>query len=387
MTCDDIEARLDPWLKGLLRVGVRAGFEIHVSACGPCRALADGVREDDRLLGDWARAGRPEREAFLDRASRTAARPGRRPWAWASAAAVLIAAFWIWRPGHPPPAAVASLARATASVEVLDTGRGEAVPPGGPLRLRPGARVRTPTGARALFTCADGTEICLNEASEAAFLGDRHLEVARGEVWTLVASFDRPMRIDVAAGAVTPLGCVLDVSVIPSESRLTTISGTALFSDLKGGSRTVRTGNTCAIREGRIGGLETALGLPSRTAWIEDLRAPAEPEANDEAERELRFLESPESRRDPAARDASALRLRDLAHPRCIGGLIGLLADESPEVRACAAQALDRVAAWGHPPSLSTEAWRTLEGKALEQAYCPWQKWWANRHPSRAERK
>ena len=330
-----------------------------MAACGACRALAEGARKDAEWLDDLFREDRDWKDTVLARALA----PRRRvPLAWAAAAAALLPALLLLRPREPePPRQV--LARVQTATSTLE---------GKPF-LVSGDVLRTPPGATASILCTDGTKICLNSDSEVVFHDARHVQVRKGEVWTLVASFDRPMRIDVEDGKVTPLGCILDVAVSREESRLSTLSGVALFSDLRGESRTVTTGKSCAIREGRLGGLEAASCEP---AWVGPLLM--EPAAGmEDAESMLRLVESPRSRKDPEARRLSAGRLSVLAEARHAGGLVGLLSDEDGEVRESAARALGRLSGPGAPAPLPEGAWRRLEGAGLEKACAPWQSWWA----------
>ncbi|GEM_PF-5187818 len=387
MDCEAFRDRLDPWLGNHLEAAELDGARAHLSVCAACRDLAEGARRDAEGLDALLSGG--DRTRLSGMVSGAARHGGLRPrWLpWALAAAALLPVFWVLVPGlgpTPSPVSpiVAEMEHANGPVQWLDAGTGmwKTLTAGSPVSSS--GRIRTPQGSQASFRCEDGTRVCLNAGSQVVFHSDRHLEVERGQIWTLVASFDAPMRIDVKAGAVTPLGCVLDVAVTERQSRLTTLSGAALFRDLKGGRRTVTTGKSCAIREGRLGMLEEAPSADESEAWVKILNPWVEPDPEaPDAEGLLRYVESAGSRKDPQRRRSAAVRMASLASLRHAGGLVGLLSDSDGEVRVAAAAALARVAPEPRPAPLDVAQWKALpeDGEDLEKASEPWQLWWAGR--------
>src|SRR5439155_22740453 len=111
--------------------------------------------------------------------------------------------------------------------------------------LTEGAGVRTAPSARCELRLADGSQVRLNEATEARLVGGPAVELKRGQVWSAVPQDSQPLRVTVPGGqvaargstviAVMPPGARADFSCSGGAAVLTAVHGSAKVIDQRGG--------------------------------------------------------------------------------------------------------------------------------------------------------
>jgi len=414
----------------------RAGLDEHLAGCAACREAQEDLTRQDAGL---RRAFEPRREAaqaLSDRVISRLRRPVRLSWAsgpWipmilSAAAGFLVAAVVFYRPDAAParplvqvagpaapsmpsaaPQAAAELVVATNAVEVM-RGPGSAwelIVKGG--RIEAGARVRTPKRVRCEFRTPEGSIVRFNGETELVFQSPRRLELARGQVFSIVARDEEPFTVLVPKdrAAVTALGTQFDVLLKPTETVLTMVHGIAKVEDPSGEELgRFEVGEQARIVQGRVGERKKGVDLVLATSWVNEVLALKGPE-NDEFTRRMdnlfaqigdtklsflyekeivalgdhcviplvRFIQSELSRRDTAKRLIAARILQKIAQPWAIPEFIGLLGDDDPEVRVHAARTLlDQTG--GHTQGVSPESWRDLPEVPRAQAMERWRAWW-----------
>jgi ferric-dicitrate binding protein FerR (iron transport regulator) len=434
--CDKALTLLSAQLDREIQPEERPVLESHLAECPNCRSASDAFRLQD---ADLRRAFASRREAAARVAERVIGRlPARRangrgqlrwlPMVLAAAAGFLLAVgiFGPWQKPpdgtatapptqiEPKPEPMALLTLATGAVEVLLPGKNtwELLPGGSAVAV--GASVRTPSQVRCTFRTTDGSEVRLNAGTEVRFDTGRRLALAKGQILANVAKAQAPFEVQVADATVQALGTQFGLWSQPAETTLVVLEGSTRVRG-PGAESVVETGEAARIVKGQVTEKRRGEDLLQQTRWLQEILAirPDDPKLaqfvedelarigqgkaeflNEEEIRSLgascalpltRFIESPRSR-TPAERDKrikAARILADMAQPWSVPDLIKMLSDDDPDVRACAAQGLERLTSktMGCP----SDEWRGRQPKQLEGNVKEWQDWWQrnkDRYPS-----
>ena len=431
MECEESINLISAELDGEIPTAQRQQLAAHLAGCADCRATAEAMRLQDAQL---VRAFAPRRQAAADVAGRVTARlaeiRGRRqrwPVPLAAAAAGFLLGVMLLHPwattgsrsGPGTALAAASIGRldiATGTVEVRSSD-GMWRPMATGAAIVGGARVRTGPGVRCEFAMNDGSEVRVNENTELALNDRRRLDLASGQVFSLVAQSQAPFQVAAAGATVTALGTRFDLQCQTDRVILAVLEGSTRLSD-RGNDQVVAAGQVVSLANGRVTPLQDSQVLDQATRWIDDilvLKGRDNPELNRRIddlfaqigegkmaflrENELKalgdrcvvplthYLQSPRSEGQTFKREEAARIVGDVAQPWCIPYLIELLRDPDGEVRASAAQALMRLTGQGQ--GRSVEQWRDEPVGACREAAKRWQDWWRQnraRYPGAATR-
>jgi ferric-dicitrate binding protein FerR (iron transport regulator) len=428
MSCEEainlISARIDHELSA----DDRLRLEAHLAECADCRATAEAMQIQDAEL---VRTFAPRRQAAAAVAGRVAGQftmQRRRAW-WVlvivSAAAGFLLAVLLFKPWQrmiqPEPREVANnstKAPALTTVGALDiaTGAVEIQPPGGtwqPMatggRVPEGCRIRTGAGVRCEFAMDDRSQVRIDQNSELLLRSPRHIELARGQLWSSVAKRPDPFQVVMSDTTITALGTKFDVNRRPEQIELAVVEGS---------TKVVSAGMERVVPEGRVvqirGGSATEVKFNPRdprpaveaaTQWMDEVlmrKNADDPEVaariNDlmahlgQEKLEVfgsneiralgdhcvvpltRYIQSPRSGQDDFRRQEAARIIADVAQPWCTPYLIELLSDRDGEVRAAAADGLHRLTGTylGRP----LEYWRSGLHTDNEEAVRKWKQWW-----------
>lgn len=422
MRCEESIALVSAEVDGELSSDEQLRLEAHLAECADCRATAEAMRLQDAQL---VRAFAPRRKAAADIAGRVtihlAQSRARRPrWLFplASAAAGFLLAVMLFRPwtrtestpapgDTAVPASIARLDIATGPVEIR-TATGPWQPMLTGAAVARGSRIRTGPGVRCEFAMDDGSEVRLNENSELKLTDPRNLDLAAGQVFSVVSKRQTPFQLAVAGATVTALGTRFDVQRRPDQVILAVLDGSTKLAD-RGADQVVGQGQVVSLANGRVTQLAGPQALDQATRWITDilvLKGRNNPELNARIddlfaqigegkmaflrENELkalgdrcvipltRYLQSPRSTGQTFKRQEAARIIADVAQPWCIPDLIQLLRDGDGEVRAAAARALFRLT--NQTQNRSTIQWREQPAESGRAAFEAWQEWWRRNH-------
>jgi hypothetical protein len=277
--------------------------------------------------------------------------------------------------------------------------------------VEPGTRIRTDVSGRCEFRTPEGSEVRLNGNTELVFHASRQLELARGQVWSSVATAKVPYQIRVpqAEAIVTALGTQFDLACDRLATVLTVVQGST---EVEGKARreVVQFGEQAQIVGGQIAERRRVRDLVVATSWVHEIlvlkghdNEELEKRMNDMlarigdtklsfmAEKEIlqlgdhcvlpltRFIQSEGSKGDQRKRANAARILAKIARPWSVGDLIGLLDDDDREVRFYAAKTLERLTD-GQTQGLTPEQWRDASTTTRQPAIERWRAWWtANR--------
>jgi ferric-dicitrate binding protein FerR (iron transport regulator) len=391
-------------------------------AFAPRRQAAEALSE--RVIASLpcapsSRAGLalPAPESNYGRAS-----PALRPWLsllMAAAAGFLIAVliFQPWernavvvqQPEDPGDSAapiqpIARLAVATGPVEVR-TADQQAWSAHEETAIARGAAVRTGPEARCELATSDGSALRLNTDTEVVLPEDRKVELARGQLWSFVCPSDKPFEIHASEAKITAQDCRLDLASKPGETVVTVVEGSAQVHPQAGEQpQTVSAGQKVMLKQGRIAEAGTTPSPILDTGWVNELlilKGADDPEFvrriddicaqigqaklshlyEDEIRRLgdhcvvplVRFIQSPRSAANPRQRVTAARIVADVAQPRSIPELIGLLADNDPQVRSHTAEGLHRLT--GRDQGMPANAWQQ-PWTTCAPTHRLWQDWW-----------
>jgi hypothetical protein len=270
------------------------------------------------------------------------------------------------------------------------------------------SRVRTGAGVRCEFALDDGSQVRLNENSELQLDDSRRVNLANGQVFSVVAKQSSPFELNVAGAKLTAVGTKFDVQCHTDHVVLAVVDGQMRLSG-QGTAQIVDQGQVVNFANGRVTRVEGAQALDQATRWITDilvLKGRDDPELNARIddlfaqigedkmaflrENELkalgdrcvvplsRYLQSPRSNGQLFKREEAARILSDVAQPWCIPDLIQLLQDGDGEVRASAARALLRLT--NQTQNRSVTQWHDEPAESGQAAYQAWQEWWRRNH-------
>lgn len=420
MQCEDAILLISARIDGELAAEDRRRLEAHLGECADCGATAEAMQlQDAQLLRGFA-PHRKTAAAIADRVSERLS-PATRPiWTWwipvlTSAAAGFLLAALILRPWQksarptPPVQTVQALPIgrldvATGAVELLPPGKDdwEQMVTGG--TVVPGSRLRTAPGVRCELAMSDGSEVRINEQSEIWLKGMREIDLARGQVFSLVAKHPQAFQVAAAGSTITALGTRFDVERKLSQVVLAVVEGSARLSGAAG-NHVVKQGEVVAISGDRLTPMRGAEALEYATRWNDEilmLKGRDTPELSERVndifarigeekmaflrENELRalgdhcvvpltcYLQSPLSQQHEFKRVEAARIIADVAQPWCIPYLIELLSDGDGSVRLNAARALERLT--GQDQGRSPEQWRDQNPGKNQSAIQRWKHWW-----------
>ena len=429
MTCDHainlISARID----GEILPAEQSDLDQHLSGCPGCRTTAEVLTRQDATL---TRAFVPRRHAVERVVAGTVRRVNQdRPrsafriqWlntllsaAAGFAIALLILQPWKARttPGVAvndqvqkvvvPSSDIAHLALATGRIEVLPPGAAQWQPMATGAAVARGSRVRTAEKVRCEFAMSDGSEIRLNENSEIVLSAPRRFDLAKGRMWSSVATADVPFNVAVSGATVTALGTKFDVNLEEEKATVIVVEGATQVTG-KGRNTIVYPGERVEIVDGDPGQAQRTYNVLVATAWVHELLA-MKSRNNAELQNRLndlfaelgqtkvkvlleteirslgdhavipltRYLQSDRSRgqSEGERRDMAARILEDIAEPWSVPDLIQLLSHDDGAVRFHAFRALERITGQNH--GRTPEDWRAGP-RDLKQDAARWHAWW-----------
>ncbi len=307
----------------------------------------------------------------------------------------------------PTPLAVATVAHLTVATGPVDVASLSqripfTCPAGGPIES--GAAVSTGSQSRCELATTDGSAVRLDIDTKVNFEHSRTISMQQGQVWSCVAPGKEPFAVKSPQATVTANDGCFDLECKPSETVVRVAKGTAQVRD-SAGQRTIAAGQEVRIRDGAVADERAVKDFILATRWLNDLLAlkgPDNPELQERLERifaeigaakigylyeqEIRamgdasvspliyFLKRSTGDADQQRRVIAARLLADLAPPRTIPDLIGLLPDENAQVRFFIAQALTRLT--GETQGRTPDAWRADPLPTCEPTHRDWQAWW-----------
>ena len=354
------------------------------AAFAPLRRAAESRAAATLVPG----VARPEGERELSRGGEPSTHP--RPWGWLlaglAAGALVTGTLLRWGAAPAPPSLapesappLARLEHALGPIESVDAGGGAGAQLPTGAELRTGSGVRTPPGGKSTLLLADGTHVRLDGSTELVLLGPRRVALRRGRVHAEVRPAEERFLAEAGPSLVEVLGTRLDLTqrlgAAGSEhagrelTELAVLEGSALLC----GTR-VEAGMLATALDGRFEHVREAQDLLLATSWVNELLA-FEPEREREFQERidallamlgrtkmahlyeweirslgdhcalpiLRYVESADSRGEPARRRDAARILADVAAPRHLAGLAELLTDADAEVRVSAARGIERL--------------------------------------------
>ncbi len=193
---------------------------------------------DDYL---WDRSGPPDPE--IERLERALAplryrhrQPARRSFAWAAAAAILLAAAAAWQFREPSPKATAW--------QVGGAGG----------RVRVGQTVRTAASGLTLESSEIG-RVDLGPGSELRATGERRLQLNRGVLHAFIWAPPREFVVDTPSSRAVDLGCEYTLDVNPSGDGLLKVSMGWVAFEFRGREAFIPAGAQCATSRRRGPGL------------------------------------------------------------------------------------------------------------------------------------
>ena len=402
LICADIDSEISP--------DDRRCLEGHLAQCADCRATAEAMRLQDAQL---VRAFAPGRKTAVEVAGRVVSHPPRRsrlrwlvPLASAAAGFLLALSLLPIRTDIAPSSAVPVIGHldiATGPVEIRSAdGKWQRMLTGAVVSRA--SRVRTGPGVRCEFAMDDGSQVRLNENSELQINDSRKVNLANGQIFSVVAKQSSPFELSVAGVTVSALGTKFDVQCEPDHVVLAVVDGQTRL-DGQGTQQIVNQGQVVDFANGRVTRVEGAQALDQATRWITDilvLKGRDDPELSARIddlfaqigedkmaflrENELkslgdrcvvpltRYLQSSRSNGKTFKRQEAARILSDVAQPWCIPDLITLLLDHDGDVRASAALALLRLT--NQTQGRSIDQWRKEPAQSGKAAFQAWQEWW-----------
>lgn len=423
MDCQQALNELGRLIDGEMPAAERAALEAHLAECESCRVACDGLRIADAEL---LRAFLPRRQAAAALADRVISELRReqapneahryhrwRSWAVplvAAAAGFLLAVLVL----EPPIGArrdttprtslpMATLALATGPTQMRTSADGVwmGCPPTSAIEA--GACVRTADGARCEIESNDGAQIRLDAGTVIELPTPRCVKLSQGELYSAIPGGGAVFKVETPDAVIAASQGKFDVSCSPGEASLTVIEGSASL-ECKSGTRRVSAGERVRLADGRIEETAPVADALQATAWVNELlvlKGPDNPELaqrlndilaqlgqaklrylyEDEIRRLgsraslplLRYVASPRSRSNEAARTAAVRIAADLADSSVIGDLIGLLNDGDPDARFHAARALERLT--GTNQGRPADAWRE-DLAACQPTIELWRAWW-----------
>ena len=268
--------------------------------------------------------------------------------------------------------------------------------------------VRTGKEVRCELKTADDCIVRMNGDTEVLFRSGRHVQLKRGQIWCLSpenVKLEVDPPDDNADSMLQPLwSCTR--SVTPPDVDVGVDSGGVVSVQTNEMSCQLKPGETATIDKGRVNVRQPANPLLFES-WMQPLltsKGHADQELAQRVDRLLaqigrsklstlyeheirglgefailplmRYIQSPQSQKEPSRRLTAMRIVSDLATVWAIGDLVRMLNDDDPTVRFLSANALERLTGLtqGCPP----EKWRTT-GTETAQALEKWQQWWESK--------
>jgi hypothetical protein len=435
MQCEDAQNQLNARADGELASEDGAALDAHVRECADCQ-LAD---ESLRAMGaDLRRAFGSRRETaarLVDRvvdavraterdatsmAAPVAAAPA---WAWRQLLVGLAAGFllavglfrpWQSRSDRPdvvtaPSAPVARLALATGPVEMKEASQIVffTCPKDAPISKD--SVVRTGHSTRCEIALDDGNAVRLDCDTEVTLRKSKVVEVSRGRLASTSPPGNAGLEIQSGGGKIVAKPAAqLAVTCEPQGARVIVVDGTA---NVQTGDKSLEVGPGKQVRiaQGKVIDGPDWCDTSLETAWVNSVLAIRNSEHPELVERvnrllanvgaaklslmyedELRrlgddgvppllaYLASTRDKPNTQERSMAATIVADVAQPRWIPDLIGLLVDPNPNVRFDAARGLERLT--GRDQGRKPETWRSESWNSCEATYDKWLDWWKKNH-------
>lgn len=429
MTCEQAANLLADRVDSRQAVQTAPELEAHLATCATCRAAAEALASQERLLVE---AFADRRAAAVGLANRVNAlvlnepvrSPAPRPVlriarALLAAAAGFAIAVLVFRPWNKPvvvspvpttqavaPAAQLSLATGRVFVCPDHSQDWRPLETGGSVGA--GVRVRTAPSVRCELKMADGSEVRLNDQTEIRVAGARRIEVAAGQVYSSVVRRDEAFVVHApSAGAtLTALGTGFDVACSASSAVLTVAEG-SVQAAASSGQTVVKKGESVSISAGQLADKQAVASLMQATAWVDEIlvmKGRDNPELSRRVDdifaqlgqskmwymqaqevRRLgdhcvvpltRYIQSDRSKNSDqqAKRRQAADIIGDVATTSSLPELINLLNDPDGEVRYSAARALRRLT--GQDLEFAPEEWRDQSFMTCVPPIQRWHAWW-----------
>lgn len=430
MRCEDVLNQLNARADGELRAEEAATLDAHLAGCAQCRSAAESLPSVDAEL---RRAFVPGREAAARLAETTIAAlrtsgatsasvappvtvaPGL---SWrqllvglAAGFLLAVALFRPWQSRSDAPdlltasPSIARLAVATGPVEMKSPSQIEFFTCPKDSSIGQDSIVRTGPSARCELALDDGNTVRLDCDTEVTLRKSKIVEMSRGRLASTSPPGNAGLEIQSGGGKISAKPAAqLAVTCEPHGARVVVIDGTA---NVQTGEKSVEVGSGKQVRivQGKVVGDADWCDTSLETAWVNSvlaIRNSEHPELvarvnrlladigaaklslmyEDELRRLgddgvpplLAYLASTRDKPKIGQRSTAATIVADVAQPRWIPDLIGLLVDSNPNVRFEAARGLVRLT--GRDQGLKAESWRSEPWNSCEATYDKWLEWW-----------
>jgi hypothetical protein len=294
-------------------------------------------------------------------------------------------------------------------------------------KLVPGTQLRTGGGVRCEVELAHNSTVRLNENTEITLLSSRHFDLKSGRAWSsMEQAAPEPFQASAASVIFTvedsqhdPQGTYASVPALlapvrfdlqaqPNRAKLTVLEG-SVTANTGSSQTTINSGQQLLCPDGHLDRPKPIDDLASATSWVDEilvLKGRDNPELNHRIddllaqigatkmdflyEQEIRglgdhsvlplirYIESERSAGQEFKRAEAAQIVADVATPRNIPELLGLLGDENGDVRAAAAAALQRLT--GQTLGRTPQKWHDDSLFLCQPSQQAWQHWWQLNH-------
>ncbi len=429
MKCEDAVNQLNARQDGELSLEEAQALDAHLSECAPCEMLAESLQGIDAELRQAAAPQRQAAQRLAERtiaAMKTAPMPAVEPAtavaksvSWGQLlvgmAAGFLLAMLLFRPWRStverpdvvvaPSQSVARLAIATGPVEVKPVNQLDFLTCPQDAAISQDSVIRTGPVARCEIALGGGNTVRLDCDTEITLRRSKVVEMNRGRLASTTAPDKSGIEIQSRGGKIVAQPAAqLAVACEPQGARVVVVDGTA---NVTTGEKSLEvvSGKQVRIVEGKVEGEPEWCDTSLETAWVNSvlaLRNSDHPELAERVNRlladmgaaklsllyedELRrlgddgvppllaYLASTRGKPNQRQRTTAAAIVADVAQPRWIPDLIGLLVDSSANVRAEAARGLVRLT--GRDQGLKSDQWRTDSWSSCEGVYDKWVHWW-----------
>ncbi len=434
MHCEQFLENVNEQLAGELPADNAASLAAHLAGCPACQAAALAIRSQDVALrlafaphraAALALAGNVNKQLRAEAAGSAIVAKTAKPRAAGGWMALLLAvaagfllAILLFRPWQVrevvvqrAPQPIAQMALATGPVEVRQAAAAQWLACPTSSAIEQGAAVRTSGNAQCEVATTEGNSLRLNKNTELCFADNQTVQLARGQLWTDNYKATAPLAIESANGTIiAEPAAKVDMACSGDQLLVTVVEGEARIGGDPSG-KAVKAGDRVTMVSGKITDDRRSYDPLLDTAWVNGLVAlkdPASPELagrvnnmlaqvgaaklsnlyEDELRRLgdagvgplVRYLEATQSEPQQPRRATAARIIADVAQPRWIPDLIALLTDANAEVRAAAAQSLERLT--GRNQGLSAAQWQAGPWASCAPAHEGWLRWW-NEHRDR----
>jgi ferric-dicitrate binding protein FerR (iron transport regulator) len=400
MTCDEAQKLINARIDGEISASDAERLREHMACCKLCQDECRDIAATHGMLQSVLASHSTAATRVADRAVTQlhgAARNRRRlPW-WSlipAMAAGFAIAWFVLRPAENKSPLVLTttqtighLAVASGPVECRRPIDQAWFPLPQGAKLVPGTQLRTGGGVRCEVELAHNSTVRLNENTEITLLSSRHFDLKSGRAWSsMEQAAPEPFQASAASVIFTvedsqhdPQGTYASVPALlapvrfdlqaqPNRAKLTVLEG-SVTANTGSSQTTINSGQQLLCPDGHLDRPKPIDDLASATSWG----------LGDHSVLPLiRYIESERSAGQEFKRAEAAQIVADVATPRNIPELLGLLGDENGDVRAAAAAALQRLT--GQTLGRTPQKWHDDSLFLCQPSQQAWQHWWQLNH-------